>query len=252
MKVPGDPTATVIVCEPDEETLDLICDRLAADRFEPLPAVAAEEAFRLCRHHHPDLLVVDLELPEGSGHGLVRRIREADPARSRIDPRLAILALRPRDVRPEDRGREPVVDDHLDKPFSYEDLRARIRANLRRRHDRLDEPMRVGEILIDPARRKVTVGDRDVHLARKEFTLLRVLATDPARVFSKEELMRDVWGSGAPAGNTRTLDSHASRLRRKLDPDGARYVVNCWGIGYRLLRPGDDAAPGRGSGGGGR
>lgn len=239
MRMPGDPTATVIVCEPDEETLDLICDRLAADRLEPLPAVAAEEASRLCRHHHPDLLVVDLELPEGSGEGLVRRIREADPARGRVDPRLPILALHPRVEVPGARHPDLPVDDRLDKPFSYEELRARVRAILRRRHSRLDEPVRVGEILIDPARHKVTVGDREVHLARKEFTLLRVLASDPTRVFSKEELMRDVWGSGAPAANTRTIDSHASRLRRKLDPEQRRYVVNCWGIGYRLLR--DDA-----------
>lgn len=94
--------------------------------------------------------------------------------------------------------------------------------------------MKIGEILIDPARRKVSVGDREVHLAKKEFTLLRVLASDPTRVFSKDELLRDVWGFRAPAGKTRTLDSHASRLRRKLDPEGQKYVVNCWGIGYRL------------------
>jgi DNA-binding response OmpR family regulator len=251
MRVPGDPTATVIVCEPDEETLDLICDSLAADRLEPLPAVAAEEAFRLCRHHHPDLLVLDLELPGDSGVALVRRIREADPARSRIDPGLPILALRPRGEGRKEQGGDPAVDDHLDKPFSYEDLLARIRAILRRRHSRLDEPVRVGEILIDPARRRVTVGGREVHLARKEFTLLRVLASDPTRVFSREELLRDAWGSGA-AGSTRTVDSHASRLRRKLDPEDGRYVVVCWGIGFRLLRPDDDAVPAHRSGGGDR
>jgi DNA-binding response OmpR family regulator len=80
------------------------------------------------------------------------------------------------------------------------------------------------------------VGDREVNLAKKEFTLLRVLAGDPTRVFSKDELLRDVWGLAAPPGHTRTLDSHASRLRRKLDPDEAgRFVINCWGIGYRLV-----------------
>jgi DNA-binding response OmpR family regulator len=78
------------------------------------------------------------------------------------------------------------------------------------------------------------VGDRSVHLSKKEFTLLRVLASDPTRVFSKDELLRDVWGFTAPANKTRTLDSHASRLRRKLDPENQKYVVNCWGIGYRL------------------
>ena len=71
-------------------------------------------------------------------------------------------------------------------------------------------------------------------LAKKEFTLLRVLAGDPTRVFSKEELLATVWGYRSP-GRTRTLDSHASRLRRKLDPEHSRYVVNCWGIGYRLI-----------------
>jgi DNA-binding response OmpR family regulator len=87
---------------------------------------------------------------------------------------------------------------------------------------------------IDPARRLVTIGDREVKLAKKEFTLLRVLASDPTRVFSKDELLRDVWALKSPSGRTPTLDSHASRLRRKLDPENWSYVVNCWGIGYRL------------------
>ena len=78
------------------------------------------------------------------------------------------------------------------------------------------------------------VADREVALANKEFTLLRALAADPHRVFTKEELLRDVWGFRS-MGRTRTLDSHASRLRRKLDPEAGRYVVNCWGVGYRLL-----------------
>ena len=79
-----------------------------------------------------------------------------------------------------------------------------------------------------------TVGEREVVLANKEFALLRALATEPHRVFTKEELLRDVWGFRS-MGRTRTLDSHASRLRRKLDPEGARFVFNCWGVGYRLL-----------------
>jgi DNA-binding response OmpR family regulator len=237
MRVVGEAVATVIVCEPDEATLDLICDRLAADRFEPLPAAGAEEALRLCRHHRPDLLVVDLELPDDSGVELVRRIREAHWMQTRIDPYLPILTLRPRGEGEGlgDRGPDLAADDYLMKPFTYDDLLARIRSILRRRHNRLDEPVRVGEILIDPARRRVTVGDREVRLAKKEFTLLRVLASDPTRVFAKEELLRDVWGMRGPARQTRTLDSHASRLRRKLDPEHARYVVNCWGIGYSLV-----------------
>ncbi len=83
-------------------------------------------------------------------------------------------------------------------------------------------------------RRRVTVGDRVVPLARKEFALLRALANDPTRVYTKPELLHQVWGID-DATRTRTLDSHASRLRRKLDPELGRYVVNCWGIGYRLV-----------------
>ena len=87
---------------------------------------------------------------------------------------------------------------------------------------------------MDSVTRRVRVGDREVQLANKEFALLRALASEPHRVFTKQELLRDVWGFRS-MGRTRTLDSHASRLRRKLDPDGARYVFNCWGVGYRLL-----------------
>jgi DNA-binding response OmpR family regulator len=80
------------------------------------------------------------------------------------------------------------------------------------------------------------VGGRRVELANKEFALLRALAAEPTRVFGKDELLRDVWGFRS-MGRTRTLDSHASRLRRKLDPESARFVVNCWGVGYRLIEP---------------
>jgi DNA-binding response OmpR family regulator len=228
--------ATVVVCEDDGVTLDLLCDRLASDRFEPLAAGNPEEALRLCRHQRPDLLVVDLELPGGEGPELLRRIREAHWLQTQIDPYLPVIALRPR-ARDPWAGQDPdlAADDYLEKPFAYEDLRSRIDAILRRRHSRLDEPVTVGELTIDPARRKVTVGDRGVRLAKKEFTLLRVLASDPTRVFAKEELLRDVWGLRGSPAKTRTLDSHASRLRSKLDPEHRRYVVNCWGVGYRLV-----------------
>ena len=107
-------------------------------------------------------------------------------------------------------------------------------AVLRRRSGRRAGPIRVGELVVDPVTRRVRVGSREVQLANKEFALLRALAGEPDRVFTKDELLRDVWGFKA-MGRTRTLDSHASRLRRKLDPEGSRYVFNCWGVGYRLV-----------------
>jgi DNA-binding response OmpR family regulator len=227
--------ASVVVCEDDDVTLDLLCDHLAADRFGVLPAPSASDALRLCRYNQPDLLLLDLSLPDASGLDVLREIREADGVDSRFDPRLPVIVLTGRSADTDRvRGLDSGADDYLTKPFAYPELRARIGAVLRRRSSRRDGPSRVGELIIDPVRRKVTVGDREILLAKKEFTLLRVLATDPTRVFSKEELLHDVWGFRSP-GRTRTLDSHASRLRRKLDPVHSRYVINCWGIGYRLV-----------------
>ncbi len=96
--------------------------------------------------------------------------------------------------------------------------------------------MKAGGIVINRVERSVRVGDRPVDLSTKEYALLGALVKEPTRVYSKEELLRDVWGYRS-LGHTRTLEAHASRLRRKLDPDEGRYVVNCWGVGYRLVAP---------------
>ena len=227
--------ASVVVCEDDTVTLELLCDHLVADRFGVLPAPSAADALRLCRYKQPDLMLLDLALPDASGLDVLREIREADGIGSRFDPRLPVIVLTGRGADAERvRGLDFGADDYLVKPFHYPELRARIGAVLRRGADQREGPCRVGEVVVDPARRRAWVGEREVALSNKEFTLLRVLASDPSRVFSKRELLSDVWGYRTPA-RTRTLDSHASRLRRKLDPENGRYVVNCWGVGYRLI-----------------
>ncbi|HEV7770802.1 MAG TPA: response regulator transcription factor [Solirubrobacterales bacterium] len=227
--------ANVVVCEDDAVTLELLCDHLVADSFGVLPAPSASDALRICRYNQPDLMLLDLALPDASGLDVLREIRSADGVESRFDPRLPVIVLTGRSGEADRiRGLDSGADDYVLKPFSYQELRARIGAVLRRRMDRRDGPCRVGELVLDPAQRKVNVGEREVALAKKEFALLRVLASDPTRVFSKEDLLREVWGFRSPS-RTRTLDSHASRLRRKLDPQHGRYVVNSWGIGYRLI-----------------
>jgi DNA-binding response OmpR family regulator len=227
--------ASLVVCEDDDVTLDLLCEHLAADRFGVMPAPSAADALRLCRYHHPDLLLLDLSLPDASGLDVLREIREADGIDTRFDPRLPVIVLTGRSGETEKvRGLDAGADDYLTKPFIYSELRARIGAVLRRRIHPQDGPSRVGDLVIDPLRRRVTVGDREIVLAKKEFALLRILASDPTRVFTKEQLLDSVWAYRGPS-KTRTLDSHASRLRRKLDPEHGRFVVNCWGIGYRLV-----------------
>lgn len=227
--------ASLVVCEDDTTTLELLCDNLAADRFRVLPAPSASDALRLCRYDHPDLLLLDLVLPDASGLDVLREIRDADGVTSRFDPGLPVIVLTGRGAEADRvRGLDFGADDYMVKPFRYQELRARIEAVLRRCRGGREGPCRIGEIVVDPVRRKVWVGEREVALSNKEFTLMRVLASDPTRVFSKRELLEAVWGYRTPA-RTRTLDSHASRLRRKLDPESGRFVVNSWGHGYRLV-----------------
>lgn len=227
--------ATVVVCEDDEITRDMLCDNLRHDRYEALPAAGAEEALKRCRYDAPDALLLDLNLPDASGMDVLREIRAAEGPAPVFDPALPVLVLSGRSADGDRvRGLREGADDYLTKPYHYDELLLRLRNLLERREVQRSGPMRIGLLSIDVATRTVRVGERQVELANKEFELLRALARDPQRVFTKEELLHDVWGYQA-LGRTRTLDSHASRLRRKLDPEAGRFVVNCWGVGYRLV-----------------
>ncbi len=244
---------TVVVCEDDHATLELLCDNLSADRYRTLPAPSASDALRLCHYDQPDLLLLDLVLPDAGGLDVLREVRGCDGVGARFDPDLPVIVLSGRGAEADRiRGLSEGADAYLTKPFAYGELLATIRAVLRRRRGPNRGPVRVGGLVLDPVTREVRVGARRIELANKEYALLRALASEPTRVFTKSELLRDVWGFKS-MGRTRTLDSHASRLRRKLCVDGERFVVNVWGVGYRLVEyPGATAArAGRGGADGG-
>jgi DNA-binding response OmpR family regulator len=227
--------ATVVVCEDDEPTRELLCDHLTADRYRAMPAPSASDALRLCGYNHPDLLLLDLILPDAAGIDVLRQIRAAEGISDRLDPHLPVIVVSGRSSETDRvRGFQAGADDYVQKPFHYPELVARIAALLRRKQARREGLIRVGDLAVDPVTRRVEVAGREVELANKEFALLRALASEPRRVFTKHELLRDVWGFKS-MGRTRTLDSHASRLRCKLDPEGSRYVFNVWGVGYRLI-----------------
>lgn len=228
---------TVVIVEDHEVTRRFLADNLSADGFEPLEADTARAGLRLMSTRSPHLAVVDLGLPDRDGLELLREVRSSDETVSRINPRLPVILLTGRSseldrVRGFDRG----CDDYLVKPFSYPELRGRIQAILRRSSLRPGAGrLKVGPLEVDPLARRVELDGHALSLSKKEFALLRALAVEPARVFTREELLRGVWGF-RDLVPTRTLDSHASRLRRKLADAGAPgMIVNVWGVGYRLI-----------------
>lgn len=228
--------ATILVVEDDVLTRTFLADNLTADGYDLIEAGTACEGARLLQSAFPDVAIVDLRLPDGDGLELLRLVREADRAAGRIDPDLPLLVLSGR-VSELDRlrGFERGCDDYLLKPFSYQELRARIAALLRRtRHRPHLGRLRVGSLEIDPLSRQVWLSGEPVSLSKKEFALLRALASEPTRVFTREELLRGVWGFRT-MGATRTLDSHAYRLRQKVNAAGDRFIINVWGVGYRLI-----------------
>jgi DNA-binding response OmpR family regulator len=227
---------TILLVEDDDATRTFLADNLTADGFDMLVADCVRDGRRLLEAKFPDLVVVDVVLPDAAGLDLVREVRSADGIASRLDPHTPVLVLSGRSSELDRlRGFERGADDYVVKPFAYTEVRARIEALLRRANLRPGQgTLRVGDLRIDPPSRDVTLRGRRIVLSQKEFALLRTLATEPTRVFTKEELLRNVWGFRA-LGSTRTLDSHACRLRQKLSRGGDRFVLNVWGVGYRLI-----------------
>jgi DNA-binding response OmpR family regulator len=231
--------ARILVVEDDDALAAHLSDHLSADGFDVAVAASAGEALRALEVRRPELMVLDVVLPDAPGLAVLDRVRTADGLASRVDPDLPILVLSGRAAEADRvRGFARGADDYLVKPFAYSELLCRLRALLRRAGGRPRRGvLRVGDLTIDPASRDVHLAEERIELAAKEFALLQRLASDPTRVHLKNDLLRDVWGF-ASVGATRTLDAHACRLRRKLARSARPLVVNVRGVGYRLTEPG--------------
>jgi DNA-binding response OmpR family regulator len=203
----------LMLAEPEASVRGFLAQQLASDGFDVL---AFERADELPRAAEPDVLLL------GDPTGLDRcRIGNC-----------AVIVLGRADASERVRALEH-CDDYLTRPFAYEELVARIRAVLRRRSPRLDL-VDLGDLVIDRLARRVVVRGHDLTLAAKEYTLLVRMAQEPDKVFTREQLLRDVWGYRTFVP-TRTVESHASRVRCKLAAAGLPgWVVNVWGVGYKL------------------
>ena len=222
-------TAALLLAEPEPTIRGYLDRQLQSDGFHVLQAAFDGEALALAERTRPDLVLCsELEL--------CARLREGEPGRT-WNRDVPVIVLGPAEADAVDRVRafHRGADDYLNLPVVYEELVARIRAVLRRTAPPSPALVRVGELTIDRLARVVAVRGETVYLAGKEFELLCALAAEPSRVFTKDELLRDVWGYRGRFV-TRTVDSHACRLRRKVQLTPAdRFVVNVWGRGYRLL-----------------
>lgn len=229
---------SVLVVDDEPHIRSFLQEHLGSDDFEVHTAADVEQARARLALHHPSIVLLDVGLPDASGFDLCREIRESDAVTTRIDPSTPIIMLTARgDDVDRVRGLQRGADDYLVKPFHYPELLARIGAVLRRTGALTTrEVLRVAGIEIDSTTHDVQVNGERIQLSAKEFGLLQVLAREPRRVWKKHELLESVWGYRS-AGATRTLDSHASRLRSKLRPHaaGRTYIDNVWGIGYRLV-----------------
>jgi two-component system, OmpR family, response regulator RegX3 len=224
----------VLVVEDESAISEPLSGHLAREGFEPDVAASLGEARDALQRNPPDLILLDVMLPDGDGRDLCREIRKES------DVPIIMLTARGEEV---DRivGLELGADDDVVKPFSAGELVARIRAIMRRgRGTARRGPIAIGAIALDPASRTVTKGGAPIELAAKEFDLLHLLMASAGTVLQRELIMDEVWDPHW-FGPTKTLDVHVSWLRKKLedDPASPRYITTIRGVGFRFAAPDD-------------
>ena len=223
----------ILIVEDEPGIAEVVSLYMRRAGFRTLVAVDGREAMRRFESDAPDLVILDLMLPEVDGLSLARWLRE------RSEVPIIMLTARREEI---DRiaGLELGADDYVIKPFSPQELASRVRAVLRRTHRSeaaADAPIAIthGDLLIDPGSRTVRLSDRELSLTAKEFDLIYLLAQHPRQVFTREQLLDRVWG-GAQYIDPGTVTVHIRRLREKIeaDPSEPRHILTVWGVGYKF------------------
>lgn len=219
----------ILVIDDEENLVRGLKYNLELDGYSVDVAFEGEEALRKIDENIYNIIILDIMLPKIDGLTLLKKIRQ----RSSIP--VIMLTAKGED---EDKvlGFEYGADDYMTKPFNILELRARIKALLRRTYDLVankSEIIKVGDIMIDVPSRKVNVSGKPVDLTSKEFDILFLLVTNPGKIYSRETLLEIIWGYDY-YGDSRTVDVHIRRLREKIekDPGNPQYVLTKWGVGY--------------------
>jgi len=225
--------SSVLIIEDEAELVKVLRSYLEQAGFEVLTAFRGDSGLKTWENAHPDLVILDLNLPGMDGLDIARAIRRQG------DTPIIMLTAR---VEETDRliGLELGADDYVTKPFSPREVVARVRTVLRRAQPpKSTQPLlRVADIEIDVEAHRVTRGEEDIALTPTEFALLAALAEQPGRVFSRLQLLEATQGQ-AYEGYERSIDAHVKNLRAKLEPDPKqpRYIETVFGVGYRFAKP---------------
>ena len=229
-------TTSLLIIEDDENISSAIQEYFSRAGYSVLTAADGVAGIEAASRDRPDVVVLDLMLPRMDGLAVCKELRHKNP-------QMPILMLTAKDdVVDKVLGLEMGADDYITKPFSLREVEARIKSVLRRSrtgatagNEQDETPILRGNLRIDPVRREVTIGERQVELTPKEFDLLRLFASNPGRVFPRKYLLEKIWDYSYE-GYDRTIDSHINRLRAKIEqnPDNPQLVLTVWGIGYKF------------------
>lgn len=227
--MPGPDAASVLVVEDEASIAAGLCDVLAYRGFAPVSVARGDEAFAKAEAINPALVLLDVMLPGLSGFEVCEQLRARWPT-------LPVLMLTARGSEDDIlRGFRAGCDDYVTKPFSVAELLARVEALLRRSGSVTTDRLTLGPWEIDGTALRAIREGREVALSRREFELLATLRREAGRIVSRRALLRELWGFASPDRvETRTVDMHIAKLRKKLAPDGARLIETVRGEGYRL------------------
>lgn len=233
---PSERKVSLLVVEDDENISTAISEYFSRAGYDVKTVEDGLAGVKTALEDPPDAVVLDLMLPKMDGLAVCKELREKAN-------HLPILMLTAKDdIVDRVLGLEMGADDYITKPFSLRELEARIKSVLRRTRSASDHtgakdesPIVRGRLRIDPARREVTIGERQMELTPKEFDLLRLFASNPGRVFPRKYLLEKIWDYSYE-GYDRTIDSHINRLRAKIEdnPENPQMVLTVWGIGYKF------------------